>query len=95
MQIIPLSATPAQTLDIILGDQSCKVNVYEKSTGLFLDLIVSESPVVVGVICRDLVRLVRYAYLGFSGDLAFFDTQGANDPTSDGLGARYQLAYFP
>jgi hypothetical protein len=34
------------------------------------------------------------AYLGFSGDLVFVDTLGDQDPTYDGLGARYALIYL-
>jgi hypothetical protein len=37
---------------------------------------------------------VRDEYLGFIGDLAFFDTQGMTDPDWTGLGSRYILGYF-
>jgi hypothetical protein len=37
---------------------------------------------------------VRSAYLGFVGDLCFFDTQGTEDPTSPGLGTRYLFVYL-
>lgn len=40
--------------------------------------------------------IVRSAYLGFIGDLAFIDTQGTSDPIYAGLGTRFQLVYlFP
>ena len=45
------------------------------------------------MLCLNLVGLVRSAYLGFIGQLAFFDTQGTSDPDYSGLGTRYQLVY--
>lgn len=94
MMTIPLSAAASQTLNVVLAGQNCKVNVYQKSTGLFLDLYVDNEAVTAGAICRDRVPLVRAAYLGFVGDLVFCDTQGVSDPTYDGLGARYLLCYL-
>jgi hypothetical protein len=49
--------------------------------------------VIAGVLCRNLVYLVREAYLGFAGDLAFVDTAGSDDPQYTGLGSRWQLLY--
>jgi hypothetical protein len=46
------------------------------------------------VLCRDLVYLVREAYLGFTGDLTFIDAEGADDPQYSGLGSRWQLVYI-
>ena len=47
-----------------------------------------------GVIAGNLNVIVRSAYLGFVGDLAFIDTQGSDDPVYTGLGARWILTYF-
>ncbi|EIF30971.1 hypothetical protein BCh11DRAFT_06483 [Burkholderia sp. Ch1-1] len=94
MQIVPLSAIPSVRLSILLGGQNCQIKVYQKTTGVYLDLSVNDAPVVSGVICRDRVALVRDAYLGFTGDLSFFDTQGVSDPSYEGFGARWQLVYL-
>jgi hypothetical protein len=94
MQTIPLAATPSQSLSVTLAQQNCGINVYQKSTGLYLDLFVAGNRVMSGVLCRDRVYLVRQAYLGFSGDLAFVDTQGEDDPQCTGLGTRWQLVYI-
>lgn len=94
MLIVPLDAVPSQTLAISLNSQACGIHVYLRSTGMYLDLSVNDVLIVGGVICHDRNLLVRSAYLGFSGDLAFVDTQGADDPTSDGLGGRFLLEYF-
>lgn len=94
MQVIPLQATPAQTLNVTLNNQACTLNIYAKSTGLYIDVYVSNALIIGGVICQNLNRIVRDAYLGFVGDLIFNDTQGTSDPTYDGLGARYVLLYL-
>ncbi len=94
MQIITTTSTASQTLNIKLGDQYCMINLYQKSTGLYLDLYVNNAPIVTGVLCRDRVKLVRQTYLGFIGDLTFFDTEGFTDPDYTGLNSRFELAYM-
>lgn len=93
-EIIPLQATPNQTLTVLLENQICRINVYQKAFGLFVDLALGADSKVNAVIAQDRNRMVRYAYLGFAGDLVFFDTQGNSDPIYTGLGARYQLLYL-
>jgi hypothetical protein len=61
---------------------------------VYLDLYVANVLIVGGVRCMNGVAIVRYDYLGFTGDLAFYDTQGATDPVYTGLGGRYVLAYL-
>lgn len=61
---------------------------------LYLDLFVNGVPVVNGVVCQNLNRVVRMEYLAFIGDLMWQDTQGANDPISPGLGARFLFCYL-
>ncbi len=94
MQIIPVQAVKSQTLQVILAGQKCSINLYQKYTGLYLDLYVNFQPVICGVICQNLNPIVRSVYLGFTGDLAFIDSQGADDPDYAGLGTRYYLAYL-
>lgn len=94
MQTIPVQAIPNQSLQVQLGGQACTIDVYQLAYGLFMDLYVGNELVVGGVICQNLNRIVRSLYLGFSGDLCFFDQQGATDPVYTGLGARYQLVYL-
>lgn len=94
MLSITLQPTPAQAFTVNLDGQRCYIELYQKSTGLFMDLTVNGYPVLSGQLCLRNVRLVRLAYLGFSGDLVFVDTLGDQDPTYDGLGARYALIYL-
>ncbi|WP_235012296.1 phage baseplate plug family protein [Caballeronia catudaia] len=49
--------------------------------------------IMAGVLCRNLVYLVREAYFGFVGDLAFVDSAGDDDPQYSGLGTRWRLLY--
>lgn len=93
-QIVPLNATPSQELTVGLNGQSCQIAVYQKSRGLFLDLYVNDGPIIAGVLCLNMNRIVRDLYFGFLGDLAFVDTQGSADPVYTGLGARFQLVYL-
>lgn len=89
---IPLIAgTPAQKLTVQLGGKSVDVTLMQKATGLFANIAMGGVPVVAGVLCRDAAPLVNGAYLGFPGNLAFFDMQGASDPDYTGLGQRFML----
>lgn len=94
MQIIPLDPVPAQTLSVVLETQNCQITLQQKATGLFIDFYVDETAVALGVICENLNRIVRDAYLDFVGDLCFIDNQGTSDPVFSGLGDRYSLAYL-
>jgi hypothetical protein len=94
MQIVPLNAVASQQLQVTLGGQACQLNLYEKSTGLFMDVLVSGSLIIGGVICLNRTVIVRDAYLGFIGDFAFVDTQGADFPVFTGLGTRFLLCYL-
>jgi len=94
MNIIALQALAYQKFLVDLGGQQCQIALYQKSTGLYLDLTVNNVVLFTCEICRDRTLLVRYAYLGFIGDLAFYDSQGASDPNYMALGSRWQLVYL-
>jgi hypothetical protein len=86
---IPLVATPAQSLTVQLGDQSCQIVVRQRRTGLYVDLSVQDVPIALGVLALNLVKIVRGKYLGFVGDLFFADTQGSDAPDYTGLVDRF------
>jgi hypothetical protein len=94
-QIVPLLAVPAQTLTTTLNGQYTQINVYQRRTGLFVDVGVTGALIIAGVIALDRNWIVRDAYLGFVGDLAFWDSQGLQDPDYTGLNSRYFLGYWP
>lgn len=96
MQIIPLAAVPSQSLTANLNNQTTQLNIYQRYSGLYMDVYVNDQLVIGGCICQNQNRIVRSAYLGFSGDLAFYDTQGSDDPDYTGFGSspRYLLTYL-
>jgi hypothetical protein len=94
VQIIPITDTYSQALTVQLANQNCRINLYQKSTGFFCDLYINDVLIIGGVICENLNKIVRDAYLGFVGDLAFIDQQGVSDPSSPGLGTRYLFCYL-
>lgn len=91
--VIPLVATPSQTLTVQLGQQSCRLDVRQRRTGLFVDLYVQAQPIRLGAQAFDQVLLVRDAYLDFAGDLFFVDTRGTDAPNYAGLGDRWLLVW--
>lgn len=60
--------------------------IYRNTDPLFLDLFIvpvgggNLVQIIAGAQCHNAVRLVRDTYLGFIGDLAFYDTIGTDDP---------------
>ena len=92
--IIPLRPVPDQQVSVTLANQPCTLRVVALESGLYLDLYLNSVLLIGGVVCANANRLVRDSYLGFIGDLAFFDTQGQADPQVDGLGSRWLLAYL-
>jgi hypothetical protein len=92
--IVPLLTIPAQVLTVTLNGQNCNINVYQRTTGLFVDLGINNQLIIGGVLAHDRVKIVRDAYFGFQGDLAFWDSQGTQDPDWTGLSQRYFLGYF-
>ena len=59
-----------------------------------MDVYIGNTLIIAGVICQNENRIVRSLYLGFSGDFAWYDTQGSTDPIYTGLGSRYLLLYL-
>jgi len=94
MRVIPIADIASQEFSVLLGGQNCTINIYQKSTGLFLDLAVGGAPIVSCVLCRDRVKLVRAEYRGFIGNLVFVDQEGSSDPAFGALGSRYVLLYL-
>lgn len=94
MLIVPVQATENQTFAVLLAKQNCRLNIYQKFYGVFMDVYVSNQLIIGGVLCENVNRVIRSTYLGFIGDFWFFDTQGNSDPHFTGLGSRYQLQYL-
>lgn len=93
MQEISLSPSLSQKVYVTLGGQNCAIKLHQRSTGIYADLYVDDKPIFQGVLCLNCVYLVRYKYLGFSGDLVFVDSKGTADPYYDEIGTRFKLYY--
>lgn len=93
MLAIPLAPVPSQTVSVLLAGQDCRLKVYQKTTGVYVDVLLAGVPLVRGAIARDRVPIVRHGYLGFVGDIFFKDLRGAYDPEYSGLGSRFILGY--
>lgn len=78
----------------MLNGQECTINIYQRSTGLYLDLSLSGTAVLNGVVGRDRTLIVINSYLGFVGDLVWVDTLGTSDPSYNGLGSEWLLVYL-
>lgn len=99
MLVLPTQPVPSQTLTTSIANQNVQINIYQKGQldyyALFADVYLNGALLVGGTICLNAHNIIRYAYLGFPGDLAFFDTQGSDDPEYTGLGSRWFLASLP
>lgn len=94
MQQITLQSSKSQKVTVTLNGQSCQLKIYQRGTGLYMDLYINGDARMQGVLCLNCNFIVRYSYLGFSGDLVFVDTQGISDPEWSGVGSRYRLYYL-
>lgn len=94
MQTILAQAVPNQQLTCQLGTQSVTLVVTQMAYGLFMTVAVAGVTILSNVPCQNLNRVVRDAYLGFVGDLLWFDTQGSANPVYTGIGTRYLLLYL-
>ncbi len=96
--VVPLQPVSSQIVAVSLANQACKIAIKQRSTGLFADLYVNDALVIGGVLALDRNVIVRSAWLGFIGDLAFFDIQsppfGPLDPFASGIGSRFFLGWF-
>ena len=95
MNIVSIQAVANQTVFVTLNGQNTQINIYQKdSYGLFVDLYSNNALIIAGVLAQNLRLIVISAYLGFIGDLTFYDNQGTSDPYYTGLGTRYSLVYL-
>lgn len=97
MQVVPLQPLPNQTLQVQLNGQPVTLNIIQMAYGLFMTVYVGNTLIIATVLCLNFNRIVRSAYLGFSGDFTFIDMQGDDAPVYTGLGgpsARWQLLYL-
>lgn len=94
MITVSLEAVKEQTVNVALNQQQCSIRLVQRDSAIYMDLSVNNVPLIQGVPCLYANKMVRYSYLGFSGDLVFLDTQGTSEPEYSNLGGRYKLFYM-
>lgn len=94
MRTIPIEPLKSQSISVELGGQRCLIRLIQRESFLYMDLTVNGNPIMQGVPCLYGNKMVRYSYLGFSGDLTFLDNVGQSDPAWDGLGGRFKFYYL-
>lgn len=98
MYVVPLTAVPSQQVKTVLDSQIVELDIYQLRYGMFMNVTVNGVLEIGAVICENLNRIIRDAYLnakvGFSGDFVFQDLAGSTDPVFTGLGTRYRLLYI-
>ena len=95
MEVIPLSAIPAQILNVVLNGQYCTLSIYWKQTRLYLDLNVGAAVICAGRICQNKVDILQVPVRGFTGSLHFWDMEGDHPPQWEQLNSRFFLVYVP
>ncbi len=92
---VPLAPVASQRLSIVLGNQNCQINVYQKADCMYVDLAVDAVSIIRTKAARNRSRLLlATSYAGFVGDLVFVDTIGDEQPYYTGLGSRWFLLYL-
>ena len=94
--VIPIQPIPNQLVAATLDGQPTKIAIYQKSTGLYVDVYKNDALVIGGVIALTGVRIIRDSYFGFLGDFLFTNTKpsDASDPVYTGLGDQYLMMYL-
>lgn len=92
---VPLQPVPIQTLAVSVARQPAQIQLRQIGGSMYFSLETGGRSIVRTRVVRDRVRLLSGArYLGFAGDFAIVDLQGANDPVYTGLGSRFVLYYI-
>ncbi len=91
---IPIRSIPGQMFLVVLNGQNCYFKILSRRGHLFCGLTIDETPVFDGMVCRDRLPLKQSRVQPLIGNVAFFDTEGEEDPRWKGLGTRFRFVYF-
>ena len=99
MLVVPLQPVNSQYVTFNVSNQPVQLQITQRSTGLFVDVYLNNALLMGGILARNAVPMLQNTYLGFEGDLAFYDTQATNatngaDPYYTGLGSQFLLVYL-
>ncbi len=95
MLFLPVKKEPNQRFSVILDNQNCTIEIFQRFDHLYLNLFVDDVAVVQGVLCHNNLGITAVDTLAFRGMLYFTDVQGDSDPQYEGLGTRYYLIFVP
>lgn len=96
MNIVPISAIPAQRFQVVLNNQNCTITIKNRGEYCYFSLISNGHEIVNNVICLAGNSLIPYANQYFTGTLLFIDKNGYDDiPTYELFNTRYKLVYVP
>lgn len=91
---IPVKAIPNQVLSVVLNDQNCTINLYQRGDFLYMDLTVDGVEVRRGAVCLPCITVPAYGSPDFNGILFFADMTGGTEPPNyTGLNDRWRLFY--
>lgn len=94
MRTVSVLPKKSQTISVNLSGQQCTIRLIQRISCIYMDFSVNGNIVAQGVPCLYGNKMIRYKYLGFSGDLVFLDNEGGDNPSWEGLGSRYPLYYI-
>lgn len=90
--LIPIQPIPNQVVTVLINNQKLKIELRQKSTGLYCSLFLDDVLKLRNIICHDRVAFPEDSYHGLNCTLQFVDTQGLDDPEYSLLGSRFLLA---
>ena len=93
--LIPI---PNQEFMILLDNQSCVVNIYQRAGRLYLDLYMDGDAVQVGSLLQPKAPTITRSDCPFKGNIRIVDTQSKPQyqaiPTYQELGSRFKVYYL-
>jgi len=98
-QIIPTQAIPNQSLNVVVNQQNCTINLWTKGAinYVYMDLFLNNNPIILGRKLT-LTGVLPYPYLQsvFNGNFAMLNTNGNIDINPDYklFGITQQLIYY-
>ena len=106
MQLIPVTRIPAQTFVVDLkgpvstdgketATQGCTMTLRWRQTRLYLDLKTADGIVCQGAICQNRADVIQSRSKYFTGTLHFFDLEGDEAPSWEGLNDRWVFLHVP
>lgn len=90
---IPVQPIPSQSLNVVLADQPCTIELREIGGRQYFSLSVNGTVICSNILIVNNERIVNAQYTGLVGDFASIDTVGDDPPQYTGWGSRWLLAF--